>query len=274
MPSPLLAEQLAPRFVIYDEIGAGAMSQVFLATDTTRSREVAIKVLRSELAQATDTRRFHREIAILARLEHPNILPVLESGSAGDALFYVMPYVAGETLGQRLLRTGPLPVETTIDIAGDIAAAIDHAHASGIMHRDIKPDNVMLGEQGALLCDFGIARALTVATGEQITLTGLMVGTPEYMSPEQATGLGEINGRTDIYGLGCVLYEMLTGQPPFTGSTPLVIINRHRLQPPRSIRVVRPDVPEHVERAIHSAMSKSQNMRPASGAELMEMLRG
>ena len=272
MPLSELAAELAPRYQVHGEAGAGGVARVLRATDTETGATVAIKVLHPELSASVHARRFYREIQFLARLRHANVLPVLDAGTAGHNVYYVMPYVDGESLRQRLDRVGALPLEEALQVARDIASALDHAHGMKVVHRDVKPENIMIGPDRALLCDFGIARALEVASAEQLTHTGMVVGTPEYISPEQVQSGRSVDGRADIYALGCILYEVLTGQPPFVGPTPQVIITRHIHQAPRSVRVMRPDVPEPVERAIHAAMAKRRDDRPATGAALVRML--
>jgi serine/threonine protein kinase len=274
MPLSELTAELAPRYLVHGEAGAGGVARVLRATDTQTGATVAIKVLHPELSASVHARRFAREIQVLARLRHANVLAVLDAGTAAHNVYYVMPFVDGESLRQRLDRVGALPLEEALQIARDIASALDHAHGMRVVHRDVKPDNIMIerGPGRALLCDFGIARALEMASAEQLTRTGMVVGTPEYISPEQVQSGRAVDGRADIYSLGCILYEMLTGQAPFVGPTPQVIITRHIHQAPRSVRVMRPDVPEPVERAIHAAMAKRRDDRPSTGAELVRML--
>jgi eukaryotic-like serine/threonine-protein kinase len=269
-----LREALADRYRVTRELGRGAMATVFLADNLETGDQVAIKVLRPELAVALGPTRFHREIEILTRLRHPQIVQMLDSGEAKQLLYLVMPYVAGENLRSRQQRDGPLPLPAVLSIAGDIAEAIDHAHLEGILHRDIKPENVLLVGDRALVCDFGLARALDRAAVEPLSSSGLVLGTPAYMSPEQAMGLPEITGACDVYALGCVIFEMLTGELPFTGPTAQAVIARHLLEPPRSIRVVRPDLTERVDAAVVAALSKEPEARPGSGGELVRRLAG
>ncbi len=222
MPSSLedLRAALAGRYEIDREIGQGGMATVYLARDVKHNRQVAVKVLRPELAATLGPERFVREIEISAGLTHPHILPLFDSGDADGFLYYVMPYIEGESLRERLDREGTLSVEDGIRLTDQIASALSYAHEHGVIHRDIKPENILLAGDQAIVADFGIARAVQVAGGEKLTGTGLAIGTPTYMSPEQAMGLEEVDARTDVYSLGCVVYEMVGGQPPFEGTTP------------------------------------------------------
>jgi serine/threonine-protein kinase len=244
------------------------MATVYLAENRETGVSVAVKVLRPELASILGPTRFHREIEILTRLRHPNILPILDSDDRGPFLYFVMPYVAGDSLEALVQREGALPVDRVLEIARDLAAAIDYAHGEGILHRDIKPGNVLLEKQRALVCDFGIARAIETASEEPISSSGLVIGTPAYMSPEQAIS-GQLDRRSDIYALGCVVYEMLAGEPPFTGASYQAIIARQLGDKPRSLRVVRPDLPPAVELAVLSALQKDPSERPASAGLLL-----
>ena len=250
-----LRRELAGRYEVEQELGHGGMAVVYLAKDLRHDRRVAIKVLRQDVGGAS-AERFLREIRTVAQLHHPHILQLLDSGTAGDHLFYVMPYVEGETIRQRLEREGPLPIDEAVRIAREVADGLAFAHARGIVHRDIKPENIFLSAGHALVADFGIARAAESAAGSTtLTDAGLAVGTPAYMSPEQATAEPRLDGRSDQYALGCVLYEMLAGAPPFTGPTSQAVMARHTADPVPPLRTVR-DVPSAVESAINKALSK------------------
>jgi serine/threonine-protein kinase len=247
---------LAKRFTLEKELGRGGMAIVYLARDLRHKRLVALKVLHPELSAVLGPERFLREVETAAGLQHPHILPVFDSGEAGGLLWYTMPYVEGESLRQRLKREVQLPIEDAIRLSREVAETLDYAHRHGVVHRDIKPDNILLTEGHALVADFGIAKAVSSAGGEAITQTGTAVGTPSYMSPEQASPGAPLDGRSDIYSLGCVLYEMLAGEPPFTGPSSQAIIARHCADPPRSMRVVRPGIPLALERAVERALAK------------------
>ena len=262
---------LASRYALRRQIGHGATSRVYLADDLETGTPVAVKILHPELAVSTTAARFRREIRFLTELRHPNLLPILDSGDDGDLLFLVTPHVSGESLATRLARVGKLELAEAIGMLRAIAAGLDYAHEHGVVHRDIKPANILLGER-VLLCDFGIARALLPTAGDQVSSSGLVIGTLEYMSPEQAGGDRPIDGQADIYALGCVAFEMLVGEPPFTGPSSQVLIGRHLREPPRPIRSVRPDAPPSFERAIHAAMSKEPRSRPRSGAAFVAMM--
>jgi len=251
-----LRTSLADRYVIKHELGAGGMATVYLAEDLKHRRQVALKLLRPELAAVLGGERFLREIHIAAGLNHPHILALHDSGEVDGLLYYVMPYVAGESLRQRLERQTQLSIEETIETARQVASALDYAHRQGVVHRDIKPENIMLQEGHAVVADFGIARAVRVAGSERLTETGLSLGTPAYMSPEQASGNQDLDSRSDVYSLACVMYEMLAGDPPFTGPTAPAIIARQLVDPVPSLRTVRATVPEELERAIEKALAK------------------
>jgi len=251
-----LAAALEDRYRIERELGEGGMATVYLAHDLRHDRKVALKVLRPELAAVIGAERFLAEIRTTANLQHPHILPLFDSGEADSFLFYVMPYVEGETLRDRLSREKHLPIDDALRIAGGVASALDYAHRRDIIHRDIKPENILLHDGQPLVADFGIALALSTAGGSRMTETGMSLGTPTYMSPEQAMGEREIDARADIYSLGCVVYEMLTGDPPFTGSTAQAIAARMLTEPPRPLTTQRHTVPPHVEAAVLTALEK------------------
>jgi len=251
-----LQAALADRYRIQREIGRGGMATVYLAEDLKHRRPVAVKVLRPELSATLGTERFVREIEIAAKLSHPHILPLFDSGEADGFLYYVMPFVEGDTLRERLDREGRLPQEHVIRITDDVAAALSYAHERGIVHRDIKPENIMLTGDRAVVADFGIARAVSAAGGERLTGTGIAVGTPAYMSPEQALGTGEVDARTDVYALGCVVYEMVGGDPPFKAATPQGLLAMHAAETAPRLRSVAPAVPLFIERAVERALAK------------------
>jgi tRNA A-37 threonylcarbamoyl transferase component Bud32 len=252
-----LRTALAARYSLGREIGRGGMAHVYHAHDLQHDRDVAIKVLRPELAAALGTERFLREIRIEARLQHPHILPLFDSGTSEGFFYYVMPFVEGETLRDRIRREKQLPVPDAVRITRQVAEALDYAHREGVLHRDIKPANILLGPgDHALVADFGIAKAVADVGDDALTTTGLAVGTPEYMSPEQGSGDHDLDRRSDVYALGCVLYEMLAGQPPFTGRSAQVVLARHRHDTPPSLRVVRPALPVEIEQAVEMALAK------------------
>jgi eukaryotic-like serine/threonine-protein kinase len=265
-----LRTSLADRYTVERELGQGGMATVYLATDVRHDREVAIKVLNPELAATIGAERFEREIKLAAKLQHPHILGMFDSGSADGLLFYVMPFVKGESVRDRLNREGQLPVDDAIQITLEVADALGYAHAQGIVHRDIKPENILLANGHALVADFGIARA-AMEGGGKLTQTGMAIGTPSYMSPEQASGEA-VGPSADLYSLGCVLYEMLAGDPPFTGKNPMAIMARHAMDTLPSIRIVRPAVPEEVEEAIFAAMEKSPADRPKTAADFAAIM--
>jgi TolB-like protein/tRNA A-37 threonylcarbamoyl transferase component Bud32 len=260
-----LEHALRDRYVLERELGRGGMATVYLARDVKHDRLVALKVLHPELAAVLGPDRFLREIKLAARLQHPHILSVHDSGEASGRLWFTMPYVEGESLRDRLKRGGQLPVDDAVQITREAAQALDYAHQHGVIHRDIKPENILLTKDGnVLVADFGIARAL--GPEEQLTATGLSVGTPAYMSPEQAAGERTVDARTDVYSLACVLYEMLAGEPPFTGPTAQAIIAKRFSTTATPIRVVRPDVPEQIEQAITTALARTPAGRfPSTG---------
>src|SRR3989338_1674675 len=238
------------RYEVEREIGAGGMATVYLARDVRHDRRVALKVLRPELGAVLGVERFLAEIKVTANLQHPNLLQLFDSGEAQGLLFYVMPYVEGESLRARLAREKQLPVDEAVHIAVAVASALDYAHRHGVIHRDLKPENILLQAGQPVIADFGIALAVSNAGGARITQTGISLGTPQYMSPEQATGDRTIDGRTDVYSLAAMLYEMLTGEAPHDGNTAQAIIAKVITDRPRSIRLSRDTVPLHVEAAV------------------------
>jgi hypothetical protein len=274
MPDQLgrLKAALADRYDVSRELGSGGMALVYLAEDLKHGRNVAIKVLKPELASALGSERFLREIEIAAGLDHPHILPVYDSGEADGFLYYVMPYVEGESLRQRLEKEKQLPLEDALQIAREVADALSYAHSRDVVHRDIKPANILLTEGHARVADFGIARAISAAGGERITSTGTSIGTPVYMSPEQIAGSPDLDGRSDLYSLGCVLFECLAGQPPFTGSAEAVV-HQHLGADPPDITQLRPAVPGGVAAALTRALAKTPADRFRPAAQFAEALR-
>ena len=262
-----LQQALADRYRIERELGAGGMATVYLAHDIKHDRDVALKVLRPELAAVLGAQRFLAEIKITARLDHPHILTLIDSGESDGFLWYVLPYVHGESLRNRLNREQQLPLEDALAITRQVAGALDHAHHQGVIHRDIKPENILFHEGEAMLADFGIALAVKEAAGNRLTETGLSLGTPQYMSPEQATGDRRLDARSDVYSLGAVLYEMLAGEPPVSGPTVQAVIAKLMTERPTRLRVVRDTVPEGVETAVAKALAKTPADRFQSVAE-------
>ena len=241
-----LSAALADRYRIEREVGAGGMATVYLSEDLRHQRRVAVKVLRPDLSAIVGAERFLNEIRVTANLQHPHILPLYDSGEADHLLFYVMPYVEGESLRDRLKREKQLPIDEAVRLAKEVASALDYAHRQGVIHRDIKPENILIQDGAALVTDFGIALAVSQAGGTRLTETGLSLGTPFYMSPEQATGDRQIDARSDIYALGAVLYEMLSGDPPHTGSTSQAVIAAVVTEEPRDIATRRPRLAPHI----------------------------
>jgi serine/threonine protein kinase/Flp pilus assembly protein TadD len=263
---------LADRYRLEREIGRGGMATVYLAQDRKHRRPVAVKILHPHLAANLGPERFHREVEIAARLSHPHILPLHDSGEAEGFVYYVMPYVQGESLRGRLMREGKLPLDEALRITREVAGALGYAHAQGVVHRDIKPENVMLHEGEATVTDFGIAKAISASAGEHLTETGTSLGTAAYMSPEQASAEHEIDGRSDIYSLACMLFEMLAGEPPYTGPSAQAIIVRRFTEPVPSIRAKSPSVPEAVDRAISRALARDPADRFGSAAQFVQAL--
>ncbi|MBY0489261.1 MAG: protein kinase [Gemmatimonadaceae bacterium] len=270
--SERLAASLADRYRIERELGAGGMATVYLAHDVKHDRDVAIKVLHPDLGAALGGERFLTEIRTTARLQHPHILPLLDSGAADGLLYYVMPLVTGETLRARLDREKQLPIDDALLIAREVADALGYAHGLGVIHRDIKPENILLQNGHALVADFGIALAVQSAGGQRMTQTGLSLGTPQYMSPEQAMGEKTLDARSDLYALGAVVYEMLTGEPPFTGPTVQAIVAKVLSSEPEPIATIRKAVPPHVAAAVHTAIEKLSADRYASAAAFVQAL--
>ena len=263
---------LGDRYTVVRELGAGGTAIVFLAHDRVRGHPVAVKVLRPELSVAVVAARFLREIEIGQRLSHPNVLRVYEYALAEGELYCTMPFVDGETLRERLARETQLTIADALCIARAVARALDYAHGLDLIHRDIKPANILLDGEHVVVADFGMARAMSAAATSDLTETGLVIGTAAYMSPEQGCAERALTGRSDVYSLACVVYEMLVGEPPFTGPTARSIIVRHCQEAPRSIRVVRPSVPMGVQRAVEKALAKVPTDRFATAGEFLDAL--
>jgi len=270
-----LQSEIADRYVIQREVGRGGMAIVYLAHDVRHDRAVAVKVLRPELGVLLGAERFLREIRVVARLHHPHILPVHDSGEVDGALYYVMPFVEGASLRDRLRKEHWLPITEAARIACDVAGALDLAHRRGVVHRDIKPGNILFVDGHAVVADFGIARAVHAAGGEMwetITDSGVALGTPAYMSPEQSVGAATLDARADIYSLGCVLYEMLVGEPPFIGPGGEVLVTKRFAEDAPLVSVARPDAPSEVDRAVARALARNAGDRFATAREFMDAL--
>jgi len=271
-PPRALAAALADRYRLERELGAGGMATVYLAEDVKHRRRVAVKVFRPDLAAVLGVERFLREIETTANLRHPHILPLYDSGEADGFLFYVMPLVEGESLRGALTRVRRLPVEDAFRIAGEVADGLSYAHERGVIHRDIKPENILLESGHAVVADFGIAKAVSTLDGNQLTQTGLAVGTPAYMSPEQALADASLDGRSDLYGLGCVLYEMLVGEPPFAGGSPQRTIARRLTEPPPDVAAIRPEVGAALGAAVQQLLAVDPADRPTTAAAFVALL--
>jgi len=269
-----LKSALEGRYTVEREIGAGGMATVYLARDARHNRNVALKVLNPELGAVLGVERFLAEIQVTANLQHPNLLPLFDSGEAQGLLFYVMPYVEGESLRKRLEREKQLPIDEAVHITVAVASALDYAHGHGVIHRDLKPENILLQAGQPVIADFGIALAVSNAGGARITQTGISLGTPQYMSPEQATGDRAIDGRTDVYSLAAMLHEMLTGDPPHVASTSQAIIAKVLTERPPSVRTARPSVPKHVAQTLERALEKLPADRFATAHEFSDALQG
>jgi eukaryotic-like serine/threonine-protein kinase len=270
-PEPL-TDALAERYVLERELGQGGMATVYLAHAVPDHRPVAVKVMRPKVANALGAERFLREIEIAQAMAHPLIVPLHESGDAGGVLYYIMPYVEGESLYERLQREGRLSLEEALRITHDVAEALGYAHGRGVLHRDVKPENILLAGGRALVADFGLARAIGAADYRRLTQTGVIVGTAHYMSPEQLREERDLDQRVDVYSLGCILYEMLTGAPPYTGRSLMELATRILQAPVPSVRRLDPDVPTAVDQAIGRALAKSAGDRFRSMEEFAAAL--
>lgn len=268
-----LQQALGADYVVERELAGGAMSRVFVVQDVALERRIVVKVLPREMAAAVNVERFRREIQVAASLVHPHIVPLLSAGEARGIPYYTMPFVDGESLGVRLLRETRLTLPVAVRLATGIASALDYAHRRGIVHRDIKPDNILVHDGHALVTDFGIARAISeAATGTSLTDAGLVLGSPTYMSPEQITGVRDLDGRSDVYALGCVLYEMIAGTPPFTGPTAQAVLIRHLNDPAPSVRAMCPEAPESIDRIVATALAKDPSQRFSTAAAMARAL--
>ena len=273
-------DALGAAYTLERELPRGGMSRVFVATENALGRPVVIKVLSPELAATLSSERFKREIMLAARLQHPHIVPLLAAGQAGAHLYYTMPLVDGESLRQRMSRERPMAIADIVRIVEEVARALSYAHEEGVAHRDIKPENVMFFHGQAVVLDFGIGKALERATeglgtataAMRITTPGMSLGTPTYIAPEQAAGDDRLDHRADLYAIGVIAYEMLTGHPPFTGKTPQIVMEAHRTRAPEPIGLRRPDAPAHLVRAVMLCLEKKPSDRPRSGDELVRLL--
>ena len=264
---------LADRYTIERELGRGGMATVWLAEERKHGRKVAIKVMRPEFAASLNADRFLREIGIAARLSHPHIVPLIDSGEVDGLPYYVSPFVPGGSLRDRLEREGRLAIKDALRIAQEVGAGLDYAHREGFVHRDVKPENILFADGHALLADFGVARATCSDHGTLVTEVGMALGTPEYMSPGQASGESDLGSRSDVYSFACVVYEMLAGRPPFRGTSSRAVMSSHLVEPPPLVRALRPDVPTSIEEALSRALAKDPAKRFASVAEFVEQLR-
>jgi serine/threonine protein kinase len=270
---PLVQRAFEGQYRVEREIGKGGNARIYLAQDREGHR-VALKVLHPELLVSVAADRFLREIRLCSQLEHAHIARLLDSGERDWIVYYVMPYVEGPTLREHLGRVGRLSIGDTVRLADDLLDALDHAHAHGIVHRDVKPENVVMAAEGAVLLDFGIARAVAASGSDRLTRSGIAVGTSTYMSPEQITALKEIDHRSDVYSVGCVLFECLAGQPPFTHRNEAVVLQLHLTQPAPDLRALRPDVPRELADGIARALAKPPEARWQTAASMRESLAG
>src|SRR5579862_4048526 len=267
-----LQATLGDAYTIERELGGGGMARVFLAEETALGRKVVVKVLPPDLSAEISAERFRREARVAAGLQHPNVVPLLSTGGAAGLLYYTMPFVEGESLRERLVRERQLPVSEALRLTGEVADALACAHARGIVHRDVKPENILLSGGHAMLTDFGIAKAVAQSRDETLTGTGLSLGTPQYMAPEQASGERDVDGRADVYALGCILYEMLAGEAPFSGPTAQAVVAKHMAAPFPQVRHSRPDVPESIDEALRHATAKAPADRYPTATAFVEAL--
>lgn len=269
-----IREAFAEHYMVRGELGRGGMAYVFSARRRSDDADVAIKVIRPEIAVGLGHDRFQREISVLTPLRHPHIFPLLETGAVGPYLYYTMPCATDGSLKERLLQEQRLTVPDVLELAAQIGSALGYAHQQGVIHRDLKPENILSHKGQWVLCDFGIARAMEAASSESLSPSGVVIGTPQYLSPEQGAAARKLDARSDIYSFGCVLYEALAGHPPFTGATPQAVIARHAKEHVPKLRTARPDVPEHVEKALEWALEKRPKDRPKNVGVLVAALEG
>ena len=268
---------LGDTYHVQRELGGGGMSRVFLADETRLSRQVVIKVLPPEMGAGVNTERFEREIQLAARLQHPHIVPLLTAGASGDLLYYVMPYIAGESLRVKLAREGELPVAEAVRVLREVVQALAYAHRHGVVHRDIKPDNIMLADGYAVVTDFGVAKAVSASSGgdgsgSSLTSVGMTLGTPAYMAPEQAAADPHVDHRADLYAVGALGYEMLCARPPFTEPTPQAVLAAHLTRPPDPVSRYRPNIAPQLEAVIARCLEKRAADRWQTAAELAAQL--
>jgi len=267
-----LEQALSDRYRVLSEIGRGAMAFVFLAQRSIDGLRVAIKVMDPDMTLGLGVERFLREIKISAGLKHPHIVPILDHDETSDLMFYVMEYVDGESLRARMLREGQMRVDEALKLSREVGSALAYAHANGVIHRDIKPENVLLSGGHAVVADFGVARAIQEAREDVLTEPGVALGTPDYMSPEQARGTRRLDGRTDIYSLCCMLYEMLAGRPPFPGDNESAVMARRIMEDPPHVRDVRKEVPRAIDRILRKGMATNPERRYSSAAQFVEAI--
>jgi len=267
-----LQQALSDRYKVLSEIGRGAMAVVYMAERTSDNLKVAIKVMDSDMTIGLGVERFLREIKISADLRHPHIVPILDHNDTSDLMYYVMEYVDGESLRARMLREGQMQVGEALRLSREVGSALGYAHENGVIHRDIKPENVLVSDGHAVVADFGVARAIQEAREDILTTPGVALGTPDYMSPEQARGTRRLDGRTDIYSLCCMLYEMLTGVPPFHGDNESAVMARRIMEDPPHVRDARKDVPKAIDKILHKGMATNPKKRYSSAAQFVEAI--